>query len=302
MSRQRRSAGQNGAPVDEVNQKPVETVDEDTHMEFGGPLGVSALMVGFPLLMYYMYIGAKFYDGRLPLPGADESIKDFVLHLVDLAYTSAFPHRKAWLIYWGFLILEGVGYLYLPGVYGKGKRLPHLNGEQLPYYCSAVSSWYVTIAASLTIHFTGLFRLDTLIDEFGPLMSVAICSGFLVSVIAYVSALMRGAQHRMTGSHAYDFFMGAELNPRMFRWLDMKMFFEVRIPWYILFLLTLATALKQWEDYGYVSGEVAFLMMAHFLYANACSKGEELIITSWFELPGTLIITSLLTKFQGHVL
>ncbi|RAH56227.1 delta(24(24(1)))-sterol reductase [Aspergillus piperis CBS 112811] len=255
--------------------------DEKLTFEFGGAPGVTMLMLGFPLLMYYMFIGATLYDGHLPLPDENQSITDFLFHLVDLAYTHAYPHRKAWIIYWTFLVLEGFGYLYLPGVYGKGKCLPHLNGKQLDFYCSAAASWYVTIAAALVLHFSGLFRLTTLVDEFGPLMSVAICSGFLVSILAYASALLRGAQHRMTGSHVYDFFMGAELNPRLFQWLDMKMFFEVRIPWYILFLLTLGTALKQWEDYGFVSGEVSFLLLAHFLYANACAKGEELIITSW---------------------
>lgn len=256
--------------------------DEKLTFEFGGAPGVTMLMLGFPLLMYYMFIGATLYDGHLPLPDKNQSITDFLFHLVDLAYTHAYPHRKAWIIYWTFLVLEGFGYLYLPGVYGKGKCLPHLNGKQLDYYCSAAASWYVTIAAALVLHFSGLFRLSTLVDEFGPLMSVAICSGFLVSILAYASALLRGAQHRMTGSHVYDFFMGAELNPRLFQWLDMKMFFEVRIPWYILFLLTLGTALKQWEDHGFVSGEVSFLLLAHFLYANACAKGEEMIITSWY--------------------
>ncbi|PYH49583.1 c-24(28) sterol reductase [Aspergillus saccharolyticus JOP 1030-1] len=255
--------------------------DEKSTFEFGGAPGVALLMIGFPLLMYYMYIGATFYDGHLPLPGPEQSLSDFTLHLFNLAHTHAFPHRRAWVIYWTFLVLEGLGYLYLPGVYGKGKCLPHLNGKQLDYYCSAAASWYVTIVAALALHLTGFFPLTTLVTEFGPLMSVAICSGFLVSIAAYASALGRRAQHRMTGSHVYDFFMGAELNPRLFRWIDMKMFFEVRIPWYILFLLTLGTALKQWDELGYVSGEVAFLLMAHFLYANACAKGEELIITSW---------------------
>ena len=256
---------------------------DHTHFDFGGPLGVTAIMVGSPLLMYYMFIGVKCFDGQLPTPAraGEDTITGFLSHLVELAYNHAFPHRKAWIIYWTFLILEGLGYLYLPGVYGKGKALPHIGNKQLDYYCSALSSWYLTIGGALFLHFSGLFRLSTLIDEFGPIMSVAIISGIVVSVLAYLSALSRGAQHRMTGSHVYDFFMGAELNPRMFRWIDMKMFFEVRIPWYILFLLSLATALRQWDDYGYVSGEAAFLLMAHFLYANACSKAEELIITSW---------------------
>ncbi|KAH2246813.1 C-24(28) sterol reductase [Aspergillus fumigatus] len=255
--------------------------DTKIEFEFGGAPGVTLIMIGFPLLMYYMYIGAVLYDGLLPTPEDGQSWADFLSHLVSLAYTHAYPTRKAWTIYWTFLILEGAGYLYLPGVYGKGKRLPHLGGKQLPYYCSAVSSWYLTIAAALILHFTGVFKLYTLIDEFGPLMSVAICSGIFVSIVAYISALVRGVEHRMTGSHVYDFFMGAELNPRLFGWLDFKMFFEVRIPWFILFLLTLGTALKQLEEYGLVAGEVLFLLMAHFLYANACAKGEELIITSW---------------------
>jgi len=126
-----------------------------------------------------------------------------------------------------------------------------------------------------------LFPLYTIIDEFGPIMSVAICSGFLVSFVAYFSALARGAQHRMTGYPVYDFFMGAELNPRMFGILDFKMFFEVRLPWFILFGLSCATAARQYENYGYVSGEVGFLVLAHFLYANACAKGEECITTTW---------------------
>lgn len=238
-------------------------------------------MLGFPLLMYYMYVGATFYDGQFPTPSSDQTFLEFVKHLVDLVYTHAFPNLRAWTIYWTFFILEATGYLCLPGVYGKGKRLPSLNGGQLDYYCSAVWSWHITVIVALTLHFSGLFKLYTLIDEFGPLLSVAICSGFLLSMVFYVSAHIRGATHKLTGNHVYDFFMGAELNPRLLKLLDFKMFFEVRIPWYILFLLTLGTALKQFEEYGYVSGNVWFLLLAHFLYGNACAKGEELIITSW---------------------
>ncbi|THY80917.1 sterol reductase/lamin B receptor, partial [Aureobasidium pullulans] len=216
--------------VAETSEPENHTVDNSGEREFGGAVGVSAMMIGFPLLMYYMWIGATFCDGAC--------------------------------------------YLYMPGVYGKGKRLPSLGGKQLEYYCSAVWSWYTTIILAIVLHVSGLFPLYTLIDEFGSIMSVAIISGFLVSIIAYFSALSRGAEHRMTGSPIYDFFMGAELNPRLFTWLDFKMFFE-------------------YENYGYVSGEAWFLLMAHFLYANACSKGEELIITSWdmyFEKWGFMLI------------
>jgi len=268
--------------VAETSEPENHAVDNSGEREFGGAVGVSAMMIGFPLLMYYMWIGATFYDGHIPTREPGQSWIAFFNHLFDLCYEHAFPHVKAWTIYWTFLIFEGACYLYMPGVYGKGKRLPSLGGKQLEYYCSAVWSWYTTIILAIVLHVSGLFHLYTLIDEFGSIMSVAIISGFLVSIIAYFSALSRGAEHRMTGSPIYDFFMGAELNPRLFTWLDFKMFFEVRIPWYILFLTTLGACARQYEKYGYVSGEAWFLLMAHFLYANACSKGEELIITSWY--------------------
>lgn len=231
--------------------------------------------------MYYMWIGATYYNGQLPVPAKGEGILQFVKHLGGLIYAGAFPTLKAWVMYWAFLLFQAACYMYLPGVTAQGKPLKHENGKRLDYYCSGVWSLYTTIAVAATLHATGVFKLYTIIDEFGPVMSVAIISGFMVSVIAYVSALQRGVEHRMTGNHVYDFFMGAELNPRMFGILDMKMFFEVRLPWYILLLVTLGTAARQYELFGYVSGEVGFLVMAHFLYANACSKAEEGIPTTW---------------------
>ena len=257
-------------------------IDCSGHREFGGAWGVSAMMLGFPLLMWYMWIGATHYDGHLPLPAKGESVSQFIRHMAYLVYEGAFPTVKAWIMYWSFFLFEMVCYIYLPGVTTKGKRLAHDGGKQLTYYCSGVWSFYTTIAVAAILHLTGIFRLYTLIDDFGSLMSVAIITGYIVSFIAYFSALYRGAEHRMTGSPAYDFFMGAELNPRIFGILDFKMFFEVRLPWYILFLITCATAARQYEQFGFVSGEVGFLVMAHFLYANACSKGEEYIVTTWY--------------------
>jgi hypothetical protein len=38
--------------------------------EFGGPVGVSAMIVGFPIMMYYFWICLRFYDGALVHPGS----------------------------------------------------------------------------------------------------------------------------------------------------------------------------------------------------------------------------------------
>jgi delta24(24(1))-sterol reductase len=252
-----------------------------------------AMMTLFPALMYYMWIGATFYDGKFPTRTEGQSYADFFGHMWYLVKTEAYPNNRAWQIYWFFGIMQMVFYMYMPGVYRKGKALPHLGGKQLDYYCSAMWSFYATIAIMLALHFTGIFKLYALIDEFGHIMSVAILSGCLCATIAYVSARIRGATVRMTGNPIVDFFLGSELNPRLFGIIDFKMFLEVRIPWFILFFLSLGTCLKQLEQYGYVSMEAIFLLFAHWLYANACSKGEHLIITSWdmyYEKLGFMLI------------
>ncbi|KAG8526314.1 uncharacterized protein KY384_000307 [Bacidia gigantensis] len=251
-------------------------------LEFGGVLGVSAMMIGFPILMWYMWLGAAYYRGGFPArEKGKESWTHFGLVLLNLVIQGAFPTLKAWAIYWGFLIFEGVLYLYMPGIYVKGKPLEWERGKRLDYYCSGVWSFYLTIVVALGLHASRIFRLDTIIDEFGPIMTVSIISGFGVSIAAYAAAIWRGKQHRMSGRLLYDFFMGGELNPRIGQWLDLKMFCEVRLPWYTLFLISLGAAARQYERYGYVTGEVGFLLLAHFLYANACSKAEEAIVTTW---------------------
>ncbi|KAI9834476.1 MAG: C-24(28) sterol reductase [Phylliscum demangeonii] len=269
-------------------------IDASGHFEFGGSVGVTLMMAGFPLLMWYMWIGATYYDGHWPRPAPGQAPAAFVAHLGRLVREGAFPSAKAWAIYWGFILFEATCYLFLPGVTTQGKPLPHEGGRRLTYHCSGVWSFYTTIAVAAGLHATGLFPLYTLLDDFGPLLSVAIVSGVLGSLLAYGSAVVRGRQHRMTGAPLYDFFMGAELNPRVWGGrLDLKMFLEVRIPWYMLFLTSCAAAARQHQRYGYVSGEVAFLVMAHFLYANACSKAEELIPPTWdmyYEKLGFMLI------------
>lgn len=63
-------------------------------------------MVGFPMLMYYMWIGATYYDGHFPRPAEGQTWSEFAEQLGGLIYGGAFPHLKAWTIYWTFFILR----------------------------------------------------------------------------------------------------------------------------------------------------------------------------------------------------
>ncbi|KAJ8102267.1 ergosterol biosynthesis ERG4/ERG24 [Lipomyces tetrasporus] len=272
----------NGASTNgkEEHAKIAPVDDKHVEFDFGGPIGVSCMMVCFPLLMWYLWICTTYYQGQLTFPTGNETMQDFLTRLYGHFLHGAFPDLQSWVMVWGFLIFEAVLYVTLPGIWTKGLPLPHLNNERLPYFCNAVWSFYVTIIVAAVLHITGIFPVTTIVDKLGSIMSVSIISGLILPFILYLYAYMTNTQHRMSGSFIYDVFMGAILNPRI-GIIDLKMFYEVRLPWFILFFISVSTAVRQYESYGYVSPQVAFVVLAHWLYANACSKGEELIVPTW---------------------
>ena len=105
---------------------------------------------------------------------------------------------------------------------------------------------------SFVLHYTGIFRLTEIIDNYGHLMTIAMFWGFVVSFGIYAITMYRGEGIRMSGNFVYDVFMGAALNPRIGS-VDLKMWAEVRIPWVIVFYLAVSGACKQYEQYGYVT-------------------------------------------------
>lgn len=65
-------------------------VDNSDHSEFGGSFGTLAIIIGSPLLMYYLWIGATYYDGQFPVPEKGQSLGGFGKHLGGLIYVSLF--------------------------------------------------------------------------------------------------------------------------------------------------------------------------------------------------------------------
>lgn len=55
--------------------------------------------------------------------------------------------------------------------------------------------------------------------------------------------------------------MGATLNPRLLG-VDIKMWAEVRIPWQFLYMIAIGGCVRQYEQHGYVTPNMAFMVMA----------------------------------------
>ena len=258
--------------------------------EFGGPWGVSALMIGFPLLMSYLYICLATNHGHLENPLRWDFWMDGIPSII--------PTQRATAIYVLFNIFQYVTAATMPGIKVLGMPVPSLGGKQLEYLCNGVATWYLDLVIAVILHVSGWFPITTIVDEIGPITTVAMIWGVVVTIITYVVALTLDQTHRMTGSIPYDMFMGVILNPRLGN-VDLKMWSEIRIPWKILFFISLSAAVKDheinierdmlagitpevWSFAGgliqmykiQTSSPLLFMLLAHFLYANACMKGE----------------------------
>ncbi|KAJ9113639.1 hypothetical protein QFC22_005947 [Naganishia vaughanmartiniae] len=285
----------------EHGRKMDKKLDEHFGWEFGGPWGVSAMMLGFPVLMYYLWICLWHYHGAFARPSTlsihgKGGLLEFAQTMWNFVKTDAYPTWFAFRTYGGLIAVQLLLAWIMPGVDQEGLPVPSLEYKSLMYHCNALSSFYTTIVLAITLHVTGLFRLPWLIESFGPLMTWSIIISFICTALMYISAVVfhyGGKPMRMSGNTVYDIFMGASLNPRLFtsrfaalgrkNWdgVDLKMFAEVRVPWVLLFLIAVSGGVKQYEDLGYLTPNMGLMILATGLYINACAKGEHMIPQTW---------------------
>lgn len=227
--------------------------------EFGGPVGATGIILGSHGIMLYL------------------------LWCLDPTHSWT-PNVFTITTYLSFVVFQAVLAVVLPGVSTKGLPLPSKKDKkdsaQLTYLCNGLCSWYVTLVAITALYYYNLFRISWVVEELGRFMVTAIIFADIVSILIYVWGKLVQENIRMTRNHVYDFFMGSILNPRIGT-LDLKMFAEIRISWILLFLLTLSSAVKQFEELGYITNSMFLILVAQGLYTNACMKGEECIPTTW---------------------
>ncbi|OAJ43411.1 hypothetical protein BDEG_26773 [Batrachochytrium dendrobatidis JEL423] len=262
--------------------------DHDIIFEFGGPVGVTFMMGGFPLLMYYFWICIEYYNGVLVAPANWDDLQPFLFRMIEHVAMGAAPSWWAFTVYGMLVAFQAVLAVTMPGPVVKGLPIPSLGNRQLEYLCNGLSSFYVTIATSVILHTTGIFPLESIIDRIGELMTISIIFGFAITLITYTVTIMKKKQFRMSGYFMYDLFMGAVLNPRLGP-LDLKMFSEIRIPWVVLFYISVSALMKEYQMKG-----VPFTYCYAALYLVKTEAGRNL------HIPITLIIILFAVLFVAY--
>ena len=252
----------------------------DGHYEFGGPAGAIGMIIFSHFIVYYFWMCIEFFQGSIVYPGHELlQGKDFWATSYDLITTNAAPSLPTFGILTLFYAISYILAIVLPGPVTYGLPVPSENGYKFPYKCNAVYSWYVILVTLGVLHYTDVWPLWTLRENFGRYMTAAVIWADLVALVVYVQGL--GRQFRMSGNIVYDYFMGSCLNPRLPGGVDLKLWAEIRNSWVLLFILTISSAAEMYKQTGNITGNMWFMITAHFLYVNACQKGEECIPTTW---------------------
>jgi Delta24(24(1))-sterol reductase len=73
VERKSRSPRKRSTSETRVKGKPAHKVDRSGRFEFGGSFGTAAMMIFFPVLMYYLWICGTFYGGQVELKKVSET-------------------------------------------------------------------------------------------------------------------------------------------------------------------------------------------------------------------------------------
>eukprot|EP00118_Oscarella_pearsei_P009306 m.53282 g.53282 ORF g.53282 m.53282 type:complete len:289 (+) comp34242_c0_seq21:1161-2027(+) len=126
-------------------------------------------------------------------------------------------------------------------------------------------------------------RISFLYDQYLQLATVSVIFSCLLALAMFVKSHSKDlmlAEGGNTGNVVYDFFVGRELNPRIGRLFDIKVFCELRpglIGWV---LLNFGMMAKQQELYGEISNSMYLICAFQFIYVLDGLWFEEAILTT----------------------
>lgn len=235
--------------------------------------GVSVAILGSfmllwpPICVAYFWLACHSYQCSLGNLGKVVLGKISDGTIIDFARQN-FPdvNTKAILLYSGWMMLQVILFLALPGRIRRGTATP--AGNVLTYKCNGISAWVVSHLLFLLLVMKGFINATIISDNWGALMVITNVFGFSLALFCYVKAHYFPSHPEdrcFSGSGFYDFFMGVEHNPRIGPF-DFKLFFNGRPGIVAWTLIDLSFAAKQYNDFGHISNSMILLNILHGTY------------------------------------
>uniref|UniRef100_A0A8C0T9N8 Delta(14)-sterol reductase TM7SF2 n=2 Tax=Canis lupus familiaris TaxID=9615 RepID=A0A8C0T9N8_CANLF len=237
-------------------------------LEFGGPLGAAALMLLLPATMFHLLLVVRSGPARLLGPPP---------YLPGLQVLWSPRMLLLWLTWLG---LQAALYLLPARKVAEGQELK--DKSRLLYPINGFQALMLTALLVGLAVLAGL-PLGALPEMLLPLAFAATFTTFIFSLFLYLKALVAPASALAPGGNSgnpiYDFFLGRELNPRVWSF-DFKYFCELRpglIGWV---LINLAMLMQEAELRGSPSLAMWLVNGFQLLYVGDALWHEEAVLTT----------------------
>ena len=239
--------------------------------EFMGPyIGPLGILVGLPTLTWF----SAFY-----LNGAGWSVVPTALPTLDDVRNSfSLPALGVVLAYFFF---QAILYKVVPGRVVSGTLLRD-GKTKLSYPLNGFACLLITAAAAAAVH-KYVAPLTWICDNFLQLSVASTLLSFALSVALYAASFRSGAPMLAEGGSThvgvYDFFIGRELNPRLFG-IDLKYFCELRPGLFGWLIINAAFALREVAARGATSPSMGVVLLLQGLYVLDALWSESAILTT----------------------
>jgi delta24(24(1))-sterol reductase len=119
--------------------------------EFGGPIGVTIIMIWSHLLLYYFWYCLTFNQGNLAYPATLSDLPEFLEEIRSAIATYACFRLDIFLTYVAFIVIQFILASFMPGIKTYGLPLENQKDKRLLYFCNAYSCYYLTFLVLISL-------------------------------------------------------------------------------------------------------------------------------------------------------
>ncbi|CAG8433102.1 7773_t:CDS:2 [Ambispora gerdemannii] len=246
------------------------TWGRDRDVSLGNVALSSTLLFGTPFVVLYFWMSCTHYECSLYAPIKYIKDHDYTAAAVKEALIDKHPRHSldAAKIYFAWVTFQALLYAVLPGKIGYGQQTP--AGHILPYKVNGLLAWTISHILFLAgAFYFGWWDASIIHDQWGPLLVVANLYGYFLTFFVFLKAYTfptHPEDRKFSGHMLYDLMMGIELNPRIGKLWDFKLFHNGRPGIIAWTLINLSFAAAQYNKIGYVTNSMILLNILHATY------------------------------------
>ncbi|KAI9096148.1 ergosterol biosynthesis ERG4/ERG24 family-domain-containing protein [Phlyctochytrium arcticum] len=259
------------------------TQPRTTHFEFMGPHGPALIMMALPPATLFLQVLCDPDYGCPPAQFWKEPIEYLKYRIEDTTFFTF----QAFFVVIGWIIFQMLLHGYLPGNFVKGTPLS--NGKRLTYKINGFICMVATYLGLYALFATQGLRPFLWVSRNTTQLATAAClvaivkSCFLYAMSFRIpqSGQVMLAKGGNSGYPVYDFWIGRELNPRLWGWFDLKYFCELRpglIGWSVL---NLSLMTRQYVELDRrISPSMFIVVFSQIYYVADALWNEPAILTT----------------------